>query len=856
MAVENIMTGNRVTVFQVNDITCLDCAQKFEQAVKGLPGVMGASLNTMTGKLIVDGKADLEAIRRLGKEENYSVEPIEQGGAAKVIVFQVDGITCMDCAQKFEKAVNEMPGVIKASLNTMTGKLTVEGEANLKAIQELGKDEDYTISLDAQPGSQIAAVFQVDGITCLDCAQKFEKAVGEMPGVIKASLNTMTGKLTVEGRADLAVIRQLGLEENYTIQPEAGQAAQPEHHTGKKTDWELRRAILSGLSLVVGYGLEKFGITAAVYIPIYVAAMVLGGWGNFRKAARSLPRGNFNMSVLMSVAVVGAMAIGQYEEGASVAFLYAISEMLESWTMEKARRSIRDLMDIAPKVARVRRGGSETDIPVEDIIVGDIMIIRPGEKIAMDGIIVNGESAINQAAITGESMPAEKGPGAEVFAGTLNTHSALEVEVTKRVQDTTIAKIIHMVEAAHGNRAPSQAFVEKFAAIYTPIVLALAVGIVFIPPLLFGLEWAPWIYRGLALLVVACPCALVVSTPVAIVSAISVAAKNGVLIKGGIHLEEAGSISAIAFDKTGTLTKGEPAVTDTILLNGLSEEELLSISAGLEARSEHPLAAAIVKAAEERKIKVVPAEDFRSIAGRGAQGTVNGETVYIGNPRLFTELNISMDAIAAHVERLQGEGKTVMLVGTREKFLGIVAVADEVRESSAETIAALKRSGIAHTIMLTGDNDATARGMAAKVGIDEFRAELLPQDKVEAIEELLKKYGKVAMVGDGINDAPALALATVGIAMGGAGTDTALETADIALMADDLHMLPFTIRLSRNALAIIRQNIAFSLAIKLVAVLAVFPGWLTLWLAILADMGASLIVTLNSLRLLRVKPKE
>ena len=852
---ENVMNEKKVTEFKVTGITCLDCAQKFEQAVKDLPGVMEASLNTMTGKLIVEGKADLAAIRQLGLEENYTVEPFEQNGAVKVTLFQVEGITCLDCAQKFEKAVGGMPGVIKASLNTMTGKLTVEGEANFKAIQELGKDEDYRVSISMQPDSIQSAVFQVEGITCLDCAQKFEKAVGGMPGVIKASLNTMTGKLTVEGKADLAGIRQLGLEENYTIQPEAGQAAQPKQQKGEKTDWELRRAILAGLSLVVGYCLEKFGVTGAVYIPIYVATVVLGGWGNFRKAARALPRGNFNMSVLMSIAVVGAMAIGQYEEGATVAFLFAISEMLESWTMEKARRSIREMMDIAPKVARVRRGNDEKDIPVEEIIVGDVMIIRPGEKIAMDGIIVKGESAINQSAITGESIPTEKGPGGEVFAGTLNTYGSLEVEVTKRVQDTTIAKIIHMVEEAHGNRAPSQAFVEKFAAVYTPIVILLAVGIIFIPPLFFGLEWSPWIYRGLALLVVACPCALVVSTPVAIVSAISVAAKNGILIKGGIHLEEAGSISAIAFDKTGTLTKGEPAVTDIILLNGLSEEALLAISAGLETRSEHPLAVAIVKAAEERKVKVVPAEDFKSITGRGAQGSVNGEIVYIGNPRLFTELAISMDSIAVHVERLQGEGKTVMLVGTREKFLGIIAVADEVRENSEKTIAALKQAGIAHTIMLTGDNEATARGMAAKVGIDEFRAELLPQDKVEAIEELLKKYGKVAMVGDGVNDAPALALATVGIAMGGAGTDTALETADIALMADDLRMLPFTIRLSRNALAIIRQNITFALAIKLIAVLAVFPGWLTLWLAILADMGASIIVTLNSLRLLGVKPK-
>ena len=703
---------------------------------------------------------------------------------------------------------------------------------------------------------QSLTVFQVAGITCLDCAQKFEKAVSEMPGVAKASLNAMAGKLTVEGQADLEGIRRLGKEEDYTIYPETGQSSQSLQQQEKKPGWELRRAILSGFFLAIGFGGEKFGVTVGFFLPLYVAAVVLGGWSNFRKASRALPRGNFNMSVLMSVAVLGAMAIGQYEEGASVAFLFAISEILESWTMEKARRSIRELLDIAPKVARIRRGNSELDVPVEDIVVGDIMIIRPGEKIAMDGSILKGESAVNQAAITGESMPVEKGPGADVYAGTLNTHGALEVEVTKRVRDATLSKIIHMVEAAQGQRAPSQAFVERFAAVYTPIVMALAVGIVLIPPLFFGLEWSSWIYRGLALLVVACPCALVVSTPVAIVSAISVAAKNGVLIKGGIHLETAGSLSAIAFDKTGTLTKGEPAVTDIVLLNGISEAALLKISAGLEARSEHPLATAIVKTAKERRIEVVPADDFSSIGGRGAQGTVNGETVYIGNPRFFMELNISLESIAGHIERLQGEGKTVMIVATKEKFLGIVAVADEVRETSAKTIAALKQAGILHTIMLTGDNDATAAAIAGKTGIDEFRSELLPQDKVRAIQELVGKYGKVAMVGDGVNDAPALALATLGVAMGGAGTDTALETADIALMADDLHMLPFTIRLSRKAFAIIRQNIAFSLGIKLIAVLAVFPGWLTLWLAILADMGATILVTLNSLRLLQSKPKE
>lgn len=852
--VEEQRKESSTVAFQVDGITCMDCAQKFEKAVNGLPGVTKASLNTMTGKLTMEGAADLDAIRRLGEEEEYTVNPVEVPRAQTITAFQVDGITCMDCAQKFEKAVNSLPGVAKANLNTMTGKLTVEGAADLEAIRQLGAEEDYTVSLAEPSVAASVTVFQVDGITCMDCAQKFETAVNGLPGVTKAGLNTMTGKLTVEGAADLEAIRQLGAEENYTVNPVSEQT--PVKQSVKRADWEVRRAIISGLALAAGYGLEKFGGPAVVFLPLYIVAMVLGGWGNFKKAARALPRFKFNMSVLMSVAVIGALAIGQYEEGASVAFLYAISEMLEAWTMEKARRSIRQLMDIAPKVARVRRGISEVEMPVEDIIVGDVMIIRPGEKIAMDGAIRKGESTINQAAITGESIPVEKGPGAEVFAGTLNTHGSLEVEVTKLVQDTTIAKIIHMVEDAQGKRAPSQAFVEKFAAVYTPIIMALAVGIVFIPPLFLGSEWAPWIYRGLALLVVACPCALVVSTPVAIVSAISNAAKNGVLIKGGIYLEQAGSLSAIAFDKTGTLTKGEPAVTDIVPLAIQSEERLLTMATSLEMRSEHPLAQAIVKAAQERHYTVTPAEDFMAITGRGAQGTIDGQTIYIGNPRLFTELGVSIAPVAREVERLQGEGKTVMLVGTQKQFQGIIAVADEVREASAAVVADLKKAGISHTIMLTGDNTATAKAMAAKVGVDEFRAELLPQDKVTAVQEMLGKYGKVAMIGDGINDAPALALSTVGIAMGGAGTDTAMETADIALMADDLTKLPFTIRLSRKSLAIIRQNITFSLIIKTIAVLAVFPGWLTLWLAILADMGATIIVTLNSLRLLKVNSKE
>lgn len=700
--------------------------------------------------------------------------------------------------------------------------------------------------------------FQIQGITCLDCAQKFEQAVKSLRGVTHASLNTITGKLSVEGDVALETIQALGDEEGYTVTlatlPTASVGAMPARLAGK-VDWRLLRAILSGLGLVMGYGTEYFGGSLPAVLPAYGMAVVAGGWGNFKKAAHALPRGNFNLAVLMSVAVIGALLIGQYEEAATVAFLFSVSEMLENWTMDRARRSIRQLMDIAPKTARIYRAGEAAEVPVESVAVGDVMIIRPGEKIAMDGVVMNGESAVNQAAITGESIPAEKSPGAEVYAGTLNTTGSLEVRVTKLVQDTTMAKIIHLVESSQGSRAPSQAFVEKFAAVYTPIVMALALGIVLVPPLAFGYDWAPWIYRGLALLVVACPCALVVSTPVAVVSAISHAAQQGVLIKGGIHLEEMGALTAIAFDKTGTLTRGEPAVTDVITTGAVTEDKLLAAVADLEARSEHPLAAALVKAAKGRGHQVSSVADFTALTGRGAQGTVDGEMVYIGNVRLFSEKRLPVAPLAESMERLQQQGKTAMLVGTEGVLWGVVAVADAVREDSAATVAALKQAGIRHTIMLTGDNAATAKAMAALVGVDEVRADLLPQDKVAAMQELLGTYGKVAMVGDGVNDAPALALSSVGVAMGGAGTDAALETADIVLMADDIAKLPFTIRLSQKTLGIIRQNIGFSLFIKTVAVLAVFPGWLTLWLAILADMGASLIVTLNSLRLLRMAGK-
>ena len=604
---------------------------------------------------------------------------------------------------------------------------------------------------------------------------------------------------------------------------------------------------ISGLALLIGWLLEEGGVGAGVTIPLYVLSIVVGGYKSARSALYGLKTLNFDMNVLMTAAIIGSMLIGEWAEGAMAAFFFAVSILLSSYTMDKARDSLRGLMEMAPREATVERDLMERKVPVEDIVIGDIMIVRPGEKIAMDGIIHRGVSSINEASITGESMPVEKSKGDEVYAGTINQQGSIEVRVTKLVEDTTLQKIIHLVQEAQGQKAKTEAFVDKFSKIYTPAVMVMALLIAVVPPLLLQGVWSEWIYRGLALLVVACPCALIISTPVSIVAAIGNAARQGVLIKGGVYLEEMAQISVVAFDKTGTLTKGRPNVTKIIAFDGRTEEDVLQIAASIERRSEHPLASAIVREAEKRKLALVAVDDFQSITGSGVTGSINGATYQIGKPQMFEGLE------QQQIQELQSQGNTVLVLGSGQTILGIIAVADEVREVSAKAIQLLHRAGVKKTVMLTGDNEATAKTIAAKTGVDEYRAELLPEDKVTAVKSLQNQHGKLAMVGDGINDAPALATANIGVAMGVSGTDTALETADIALMADDLTKLPFTIDLSKATLRVIKQNIYFSLLIKAIALVAVFPGWLTLFLAILSDVGAALLVTLNGLRLLRIK---
>lgn len=697
--------------------------------------------------------------------------------------------------------------------------------------------------------------YRVEGLSCPDCSAKFEKNVKELPEVTDAKVSFSVGKISVTGDVSIEEIEKAGAFEKLRIIDES--VVKTDNENTKKNKIKENWTLIVSIILIISAFIYQsfYGETAPVTIGLYITAILIGGFSLFKEGIADLLKLNFSMQALMTVAIIGASIIGQWSEGSIVVILFAVSEALERFSMDKARQSIRSLMDIAPKEALVVRDGVEELIHVNEIKVNDIMIIKPGQKIAMDGVIVTGRSSVNQAAITGESVPIEKKVDDEVFAGTLNEEGLLEVEVTKLVTDSTIAKIIHLVEEAQNERAPAQAFVDKFAKYYTPAIMMIALLVVVVPPLFFGGDWNPWLYQGLSLLVVGCPCSLVISTPVSIVSAISNAAKNGVLIKGGIYLEEVGGLQAIAFDKTGTLTEGEPVVTDYMSVDSSKESDNFMKIAVLESYSQHPLASAIMKELSHRKLSIdhITIDNFTSITGKGVQADIDGVTYFIGSSKLFdTELNQN-ESLKAQYELLQKEGKTAMIFGTSTEILAIIAVADKLRETSQSVITQLHQAGIKHTIMLTGDNQHTAQAIGQEVGVTDIKGDLMPQDKLDYIKSLKNDYSKVAMIGDGVNDAPALAAASVGIAMGGAGTDTALETADIALMGDDLEKLPFLIRLSRKTLSIIKQNITLSLVLKLLALLLIIPGWLTLWLAIVADMGATIFVTLNGLRLMKIK---
>ena len=616
----------------------------------------------------------------------------------------------------------------------------------------------------------------------------------------------------------------------------------------------LTHAWLAG-GFAAAFGSEGLGVAETVPLPaiiLYVIGIAAGGWVVLPKAWRAAIGMRPDMNLLMTIAVVGAAAIGEWFEAATVAFLFSVSLLLESWSIGRARRAIASLMDLTPPTARIRdAAGSEVEVAPDQVAVGTTFIVRPGEKIPLDGNITRGTSDVNQAPITGESVPVTKSEGTEVFAGTINGNGLLEVQCTKPASDTTLARIIRMVGEAQSRRAPSEKWVEKFARVYTPVVMALAATILVVPPLLLGGQWSDWLYRSLVLLVIACPCALVISTPVSVVAALAAAARNGVLIKGGVYIEAPATLQAIAMDKTGTLTEGKPSVVEVVPMSGHDEGELLQRVAALESHSNHPLARAIVAAAKDKDISIPEAQEFEIIQGKGATGRINGKSYWLGSHRYLEERGQETRDVHERLEAMQQAGRTVVVVGNDSHVCGFITLADTLRRTAAKTLDGLRDTGVEHLVMLTGDNEGTAQAIASEAGIDEVLAELLPEDKVTAVESLVQKYDKVAMIGDGVNDAPALGRATLGIAMGAAGSDAAIETADIALMSDDLSKLPWLIEHSRRTLSIIRQNITFSLAVKALFVVLTFAGYASLWAAIAADMGASLLVIFNGLRLLR-----
>ena len=606
--------------------------------------------------------------------------------------------------------------------------------------------------------------------------------------------------------------------------------------------------LLSQVLLADGGSEAVPGVAIALYAVGILAGLVLV----LPKAWRALVALRPDMNLLMTVAVVGAVIIGEWFEGAAVAFLFSFSLLLESWSVGRARRAVEALMDLSPPKARLLTDSGETvEKPPGEVPVGSTVVVRPGEKIPLDGRVIRGTSDVDQAPITGESVPVDKIVGSDVYAGTINGDGLLEIETTKEAGDTTLARIVRMVGDAHSRRAPSEKWVEKFAAIYTPIVMAAAALLFLVPPLLFGGEWYDWFYRSLVLLVIACPCALVIATPVTVVASLASAARNGVLIKGGVFVELPAKLRALAMDKTGTLTMGRPAVVGVYPMNGHDETELLERATALELGSNHPIASAIVREAEDRNLVVEPAADFRTIQGKGAAGVVQGRPFWVGSHRYLEERGQETPEVHERLEELQESGKTIVVVGNDEHVCGFLALADAIRDESKAMVRELHSAGVTTLVMLTGDNAGTAKAIAAEAGIDEVHAELLPEDKVEAVSRLVEEHEFVGMIGDGVNDAPALARASLGIAMGAAGTDAAIETADIALMSDDLSRLPWLVEHSKRTVAIIRQNIAFALAVKLLFVALTLFGLASLWLAIAADMGASLLVIGNGLRLLR-----
>ncbi|MFP7477491.1 heavy metal translocating P-type ATPase [Terribacillus saccharophilus] len=778
-------------------------------------------------------------------------EPAVLDPPSNWVIYAVSGMDCGACAKTIEKSVSNIQGVQSVEVQFSTGKMKVatSDEDVLREIPRIVSKLGYGAK-QIHSRKDKGEIYLVGGMDCGACAKTIENHLRTIPEVERVEVNFSTGKMNIEHTSDKEMIIREVKKAGYTASLATKRNRQDAGATKESIDFGTLSVLFSGLLLAAGYGITFLNAPSLISTLLYAAGMFISGCKPVKSAYYAVKSRSLDMNVLMSVAAIGAAIIGEWLEGALVVWLFSLGAALQTKSVNRTRNSIKELVDLAPPEAWVKRGNDVSKVPVEDVTLAEIIVVRPGDRIPLDGEIVKGESSVNQASITGESIPVDKTVADWVFAGTVNEHGTLEIQVTKLVENTIIAKIIEMVEEAQSKQAPTQAFIDKFAGIYTPIVFVIALLVMVAPPLLNFGTWGEWFYRGLELLVIACPCALVISTPVAIVSAIGNAAKNGVLIKGGTFLEKAGKINAIAFDKTGTITEGKPKVTDVEVFAG-DRISLLQIAKTLEAYSNHPIAKSIVNYADREQISILTGENFQSIAGKGVRATIDGINYYAGNRNLFEELNVTN--IPGAIEQLQEQAKTIVIIGNDTEIVGVICVEDTIRHTTIKAIDQLKTAGMKEMVMLTGDNDKTAALMAEKSKLTRYFANLLPEDKVSYIKQLQQEGHQTAMVGDGINDAPALATADIGIAMGGAGTDTAIETADVVLMADNLEKLPFTMKLSKKALNIIKQNIWFSILIKVVALVLILPGWLTLWIAVLSDTGAALLVILNSLRLFSLK---
>ncbi len=745
--------------------------------------------------------------------------------------------------------MKKIDGVESAEFNLLTSQLKVIGDGKtmsrpsiVQTVEKAGhkvEDEDKTKS----------AILHIEGMDCEDEVSAIEKKMKSLKGLESFQVQLMSEVLRVKYDPGM-----LSVQEIIKSIAETGMKARLEREKVKGKAWWKDLRILSlftcGIFTMIAFVLEKIGIALPSTI-LYAIAVAVGGYYPARMGLAALRTLTLNIRTLMVSGAIGAIVLGLWEEAAILVFIYSLGDVLEAYAVDHARGALRALMELMPKEAVVRRTGEEITLPVEEVQLGETIIIKPGERIPLDGQVVSGSSAVDEAPITGEPIPVVKEKGAEVFAGTVNQRGVLKVEVTKIFKDTTLARVIHSVEEAQAKKSSFQRFGEAFGKIYTPAMFVLALWVMAIPVLFFGGTWAEWFYRGLVVLVVSCSCGIALSIPVAVVAAIGNAARNGILFKGGVHLEGAATIKAVAFDKTGTLTIGRPQVTDVVSVGKHDRNEILGLAASLESRSEHPLGEAIVRKAREEEIPFSPAEAFEALVGLGAKGRVNGQDFFIGGMRLFLERNISIEEIQPQVSSLEEQGKTTILLGNKKEVLAILAIADQLRFEAKEAIKKLKEIGIRQVVMLTGDNEGTAKAVAREAGVDAYFARLLPDDKVEKVKTLRSENGRIAMVGDGINDAPAMAVSDIGIAMGAAGTDIALETADIALMSDDLSKLPVAFSLSRRTVKNIRQNIILSLAVIAFLVPAALAGWIGMVPGLLINEAAGLAVIINGLRLLK-----